>query len=68
MPSREIRKDLEYILKFLGYSAVYGIPLNFSIWAIFGITFNFYSWLAWGIALWFIENKFIPLVRNIIIR
>lgn len=63
---KKINEDLDGILKFLIYSTVFGVPLNFVVWVIFGLPFNGYSWVAWGIALWFIEHKLIHFIRGVI--
>jgi len=47
---------------------LYGIPLNFALFVIFKIKFNFYSWIGWGIGFWFIEKKFVDILRGIWIR
>ena len=45
--------------------ALFGIPLNFSLFIIFGIKFNLYSWLGWGYAFWFIEKEAVRLFRSL---
>jgi len=62
------KTDIKDLLRFVGYSIILGIPLNFSLFIIFKIPFTFYSWIGWGIALWFIEKKIVPMLRGIFIR
>jgi len=48
------------------YAAVFGLILNYSVFVIFGLKFTWYSWLGWGLGLWFLENKFVNIIRRII--
>ena len=59
------KEDLRAIGDFVG-CFFYGALINFSLFVIFHIPFTYYSWLGWGIAYWFIENKFITILRKII--
>lgn len=58
--------DKYAIRKFIIYSCVYGVLLNFALFVMLKIPFTFYSWIGWGIGLWFIENKLVSIFRRII--
>jgi len=58
--------DKNAIRKFLIYSGLNGLLLNFSLFVIIRVPFTFYSWFGWGIGLWFIENKLVNILRRII--
>lgn len=59
-------EDWSAIKEFIGHSCFYGVLINFSLFVIFHTPFTYYSWLGWGIAFWFIETKFVTLLRKII--
>jgi len=61
-------EDKKAIKNFLIYATLYGLLINFSMFVIFKIPFTFYSWIGWGIAFWFIENKFVSIIRRIVRR
>jgi len=54
--------DIKAILNFFSYVAIYGLILNIGL-LIFGFSLSLFSWISFGMFIWFVENKFISLIR-----
>ena len=46
--------------------ALFGIPINFSIYCFLYHPFTFYSWVAYGYSLWLIKKELVPQLRHLI--
>ena len=62
------KDDREAIREWTTKIILYGVPLNFALFVILGIEFNLYSWIGWGVGFWFIEKKFVDIIRGVWIK
>lgn len=60
------KTEIDAIKTFLISIIFYGLIINFVLYVAFGIVFNLYSWAGYGLFYWFIENKFVKIIRSII--